>query len=436
MSLQSGVRRWLATAGAPLAASVLALSLLPGVAAAQAPASQQHIQTPSIQAPPILATGSWAGMVEAAATRRAVDAEAHALAAQAAAQRSVADRRFAGPLEADASARQDAIGSGTGYRELEGGISAPLWRGGERAAVRGQADGLAALADARLSLARLAIASDVRAAWCALATARAELRVAREQVGLAVELTASTRRLVDAGEQARLDLLQAQGAQAQAEAALASAEGRAAQAQAQLAGLVGTVPATLPTEAPGALAIDDHPLVREALADAAQLTRQATLARLQGTPGWRVGLDARSERDGRGIDTRTSTGVRISRPLGANPASNAEAATLEAQASAARRRAEAARLSVEAARTEAAAGLSAARAAATAGETRQAALAEALTLTERGWREGELSFLELIRARVAAADASREAAVARVAADAALSTFNQAQGLLPQDAQR
>jgi cobalt-zinc-cadmium efflux system outer membrane protein len=240
---------------------------------------------------------------------------------------------------------------------------------------------------------------------------------------------------VDAGEQARLDLLQAQGAQAQAEAALASAEGRAAQALAQLAGLVGTVPATLPTEVPGALAIDDHPLVREALADSALLTGQATLARLQGTPGWRVGLDARSERDGRGLDTRTSSGVRISRPLGANPASNAEAATLDAQANAARRRAEAARLSVEAIRSEAVAGLSAARAAAAAAQTRQAALSEALGLTERGWREGELSFVELIRARAAAADASREAAVARVAADAALSTFNQAQGLLPQDTQ-
>lgn len=423
MSSHSHVRRWLATAGAPLAASLVALTAMPGAGAAQTP--------PTSLASP--ATGTWTDLVEAAVNRRAASAEARALQAEAAARRTTADRRLAGPIEADGAVRQDMLGSGTGYHELEGGISAPLWREGERAAVRGEADGLAALADARLSVARLAVAGEVRTAWWALASAQADLQVAREQVGLARELSASTLRLVEAGEQARLDLLQAQAAQAQAESTLAHAEGQAAQALAQLAGLVGTVPAALPLEAPGALAVEDHPLVREALAEAARLTRLAALVRVQGTPGWRVGIDARSERDGRGLEARTSTGVRISRPLGANPASNAEAATLDAQASAARRRAEAAKLSVEAARNEAAAGLTAARAAATAALARRSALEEALTLTERGWREGELSFLELIRARGAFAGAARDAAVAVVAVGAALSTFNQAQGLLPQD---
>jgi cobalt-zinc-cadmium efflux system outer membrane protein len=133
---------------------------------------------------------------------------------------------------------------------------------------------------------------------------------------------------------------------------------------------------------------------------------------------------------------RTSTGVRVSRPLGRDPSASAVAAGLDAQANGARRQADAARLAVEAAQAEAAAALSAARATLVAAIARRAAAAEALALTERGWRQGELSFLELIRARTAAAEAGRGAAVARVAVDAAISSFNQAQGLLPQDTAR
>ena len=59
------------------------------------------------------------------------------------------------------------------------------------------------------------------------------------------------------------------------------------------------------------------------------------------------------------------------------------------------------------------------------------ALAEALALTERGRREGEIGYLEVLRARQTVAQATRDLAVARVAALAAISTYNQAQGVLP-----
>jgi len=375
----------------------------------------------------------WSTLLDAAVARRAADADAVALRGSADARRALSARRFAGPLEADASARQDQIGSGTGYFEVEGGISAALWRRGERDALRGEADALAARAGAELNVVRLELAGELRTAWWELARAVADVRVGREQVEFAQTLVANTKRLEAAGEQARLDLLQAEAALAMSEQDLAQAMGRERQARAQMIGLVGYVPAQLTAETVGAAQIDDHPLVRVALAEADQLARQARFARLKAEPAWRVGLDLRSERDGRGLDTRTSTGLKLSRALGRDPSAGAEAASLEAEATAARSKAAAVRFSLETMQAQAIANLTAARASLNAQEARRAISVEALALTERGWREGELPFLELLRARAAASEASRGAAQARVAVEAAISSFNQAQGLLPQD---
>ncbi len=375
----------------------------------------------------------WSTLLDAAVARRAADADAVALRGSADARRALSARRFAGKLEADASARQDQIGSGTDYFEVEGGISASLWRRGERDALRGEADALAARAGAELNVVRLELAGELRTAWWELARAVADVRVGREQVEFAQTLVANTKRLEAAGEQARLDLLQAEAALAMSEQDLAQAMGREGQARAQMIGLVGFVPAQLTAETVGAAQIDDHPLVRVALAEADQLARQARFARLKAEPAWRVGLDLRSERDGRGLDTRTSTGVKLSRALGRDPSAGAEAASLEAEATAARSKAAAVRFSLETMQAQAIANLTAARASLKAQEARRAISVEALALTERGWREGELPFLELLRARAAASEASRAAAQARVAVEAAISSFNQAQGLLPQD---
>jgi len=375
----------------------------------------------------------WSTLLDAAVARRAADADAVALLGSADARRALSARRFAGPPEADTSARQDQIGSGTGYFEVEGGISAALWRRGEREALRGEADALAARAGAELDVARLELAGELRTAWWELAGAVADVRVGLEQVEFAQTLVANTKRLEAAGEQARLDLLQAEAALAMSEQDLAQAMGRERQARAQMTGLVGFVPAQLTAETVGAAQIDDHPLVRVALAEADQLARQARFARLKAEPAWRVGLDLRSERDGRGLDTRTSTGLKLSRALGRDPSAGAEAASLEAEATAARSKAAAVRFSLETMQAQAIANLTAARASLNAQEARRAISIEALALTERGWREGELPFLELLRARAAASEASRAAAQARVAVEAAISSFNQAQGLLPQD---
>ncbi|OYU33756.1 MAG: hypothetical protein CFE35_18440 [Novosphingobium sp. PASSN1] len=418
------VRRWPRAIFAPLSVALVALTPLAVTGTAQAQEMTSTAETLQTR---------WSTLLDAAIERRAADAGAVAQRGTADARRALAAQRFAGPLEADVSVRQDQIGSGTGYQEVEGGISAPLWRRGERAALRGEADALAARAEAELALVRLELAGELRTAWWALASAVADVRVAREQVEFAQALVANTKRLEAAGEQARLDLLQAEAALALSEHELAQAIGREGQARAEVVGLVGFAPAQLAAETVRAAQIDDHPLVRVALAEADQLARQSRLARLKAQPAWRVGLDLRSERDGRDIDARTSTGVRLSRALGRDPSAGTEAASLEAQGIAVLKKAAAIRLSLETAQAQSVASLAAARAGLKAQEVRLAISIEALTLTERGWREGELPFLELLRARAATSEAARAAVQARVAVDAAISSFNQAQGLLLQD---
>lgn len=424
MNSRNYVRGWQKSVFAPL--SVVLAAVTPVTVAGGAHAQETSTMTEAMSA-------RWSTLLEVAVERRAADADAVALRGSADARRALTARRFAGTIEADASARQDQVGSGTGYYEVEGGISAALWRRGEREAIRGEADALAARADANLAMVRLELAGELRNAWWELARAVADVRVAREQVQFAQALVASTQRLEAAGEQARLDLLQAEAALALSEQDLAQAMGREGQARAQMIGLVGFVPAQLTAETVGAAQIDDHPLVRVALAEAEQLARQARFARLKAEPAWRVGLDLRSERDGRGLDTRTSTGVKLSRALGRDPSAGAEAASLEAEVTALRSKATAVRFSLETMQAQAIANLTAARASLKAQEARRAISVEALALTERGWREGELPFLELLRARATASEASRAAAQARVTVDAAVSSFNQAQGLLPQD---
>jgi hypothetical protein len=94
-------------------------------------------------------------------------------------------------------------------------------------------------------------------------------------------------------------------------------------------------------------------------------------------------------------------------------------------------RAEAQKRAIETARNEAVARLAGARSAQLSAQIRREAASEALALTLKGRAEGELSFFEELRARGLLSDAQRADALARVEIGAAVSQFNQTQGLLP-----
>ncbi|MFO0317287.1 MAG: TolC family protein [Hyphomonadaceae bacterium] len=415
--------KWRALASCLVGLAVV--SSIPSLALAQASAAPVGVSASHTS------QMAWATLVDTAFARTAAGADAEAARKAGQAQAALAQRTLPGTFEVDGTLRQDLIGSGKGYREVEAGVTASLWRRGERNSLRAISSGLMASAARQNDVAKLEVAGNVRTAWWAYRRAAAEVGVLSDQVSSNQNLANNIERLVTAGEMARLDLLQTQATNAEVKARLALAEGTLAQARATLEGLVGEIPNNLPIEAPGALEADNHPSVLALRAEAESLDKQARLVRLQAAPAWRVGLDVRAERGLSGDTTLTSTGVRVSRPFGATPSGGAEATTLQARATSALARAEAQKRAIETARNEAVARLAGARSAQLSAQIRREAASEALALTLKGRAEGELSFFEELRARGLLSDAQRADALARVEIGAAVSQFNQTQGLLP-----
>jgi cobalt-zinc-cadmium efflux system outer membrane protein len=165
---------------------------------------------------------------------------------------------------------------------------------------------------------------------------------------------------------------------------------------------------------------------RAAAAEArARLLRFAGRGRLEGRVGVR-----RERRDAQGgFENALLVGVDV--PIGRDYTATAEGAA--ARSEAIRAAAEAARLEtrIAAERTAGASRVAVAHRTVAEAKARREALEQALALTERGRREGEIGFVEVLRARQALGAADRDLAAARIAAAAAISTYNQALGVLP-----
>lgn len=385
-----------------------------------------------------VASGSFAQSVPAATVREATEravarlpdlAASEALRDQLAAQRRAARGPFVGPPVVSGDL---AIGS-DGFSERQAGVSAGFRWPGEGRAARRAADLGGEVIEAALGEARLQIAGEVRAAWWALATAREVAAVEREQARLAGLELAAVVRLVDAGVQARRDLLSAKAERAAANARVSAAESDLAGAEAGYEALAGAAPDRFPPEVPtpNGSGVEDHPAVRAAYARTAAAEARATAAGFGARPRIEGRAGVRRER----IDARDGFAnvllIGVGVPIGRNYGAAADIAG--ARSEALRAGAEAARLGgrLVAERAAVARRLELARRATGEAEARRAALAEALALTERGRREGEIGYLEVLRARQALGQATRDLAVARVGASAAISTFNQVQGVLP-----
>ncbi|OYY64440.1 MAG: hypothetical protein B7Y49_09695 [Sphingomonas sp. 28-62-11] len=372
--------------------------------------------------------------VEVAVQQSSEAASLPALRAQAEALRRSGRGPFVGPpvLSVDLLTRSQGI------IEEETSVSAGIRWPGEGKAIRSYAGRAGDSAQSGIEAARLRIAGDVRDAWWSLAAARAAVAVDRDQVGIAATTASQVARLVGAGEQARRDLLLAQAEASAAESRLSQAQAELARAEAAYAALAGPPPAELPPESQANVTDPENSpalraaLDRAALADAraTSLTYGARL-RLEGTVG------IRRERGGVGDSTLSPEpfrnalllGVRV--PLGRNQSAVADAASARSTALGAGAEANRLRIRLVAEQRAAQARLDAAERSLEQAQARRAALAEALALTERGRTEGEIGFIEALRARQTLSEAERDLAAARVARFAAISSFNQAMGVLP-----
>lgn len=364
-----------------------------------------------------------------------------------AASRQAADAWTAQAGTLELRAQTDRPGTDRGAQELEVGVALPLWLPGQRSRSQTLVAHEEQALDTRLASARLQLAGQVREAWWAWQRASVELALAHDQVAHARALSDDVHRRVRAGDLARADAHQADGALALAQSAQARAEGQGLLAWQTLQGLMGsaqpwpqhtpsapgvrpTSSEPIPQEAPADLA--QHPLVRDLDQQAATARQAAELADTQSRASPELLLGTVHSRDQRGEARQRQLTIGLRLPWGESPTQRAIAARAHADAT---------ELSVQATRQhqQAQAALDGAQARWRAAQRvhdaaqRRATLArESQGFFDKSFRLGETDLPTRLRIDQETQDAARQAALAAIDLAAATSAWRQAAGLLPE----
>lgn len=374
----------------------------------------------------------WARQPEAMALQARRDA--------ARAQQSAATAWTPEPAALELSNKTDRLNRNQGARELEVGVAVPLWLPGERGRSAALAEAEGAAIESRATAAQLRIAATVREAWWQWQRARIEVNSARDQLDNTRRIAADVARRTKAGDLARADQHQADGAVASAEANMAQAEAAVAAARQHLRALAGTAPA--PSEVAGALAEPDpsaaaadleaHAALQELKDRAAVAERTVALAAAQSRANPELMLATTRDRGafGEAAQQTITLGVRI--PFGGGPRHDARTANARAEATEIQAQLALERERVIAEREAAKVRVDASRAQLAAAERRAQLARESRGFFDKSFRLGETDLPTRLRIEAEAAEAERQAARTRIELAAAISAWRQALGLLPQ----
>lgn len=402
----------------------------------------------------LLCAGAWAQTSPKPGTttlRQAFEAawsrqpEATALAARrdaARAQRQAAQSWTPEPVAAELSAKTDRLGHNLGTREYEAGVAIPLWLPGERGLSQALAEAEGRAVESRTTAAQLRVAAAVREAWWHWQRARAEAETARAQHAHLQRISEDVSRRLKAGDLARADQHQADGAVAAAEAGLAQAQAGVIVARQQLLSITAAADLNLEAGPGDAVAEPDPAAVvaeldahgeLEALKDRSVVAEGlAALAATQSRANPELTIATTRDRgvSGEAWQQSVTVGVRI--PFGAGARHDARTAAARADAIELQ-----AQLNLERARLASERGAAKARADASrtqlAAAERRAQLArESRGFFDKSFRAGETDLPTRLRIEAESAEADRQAARAHIERAAALSAWRQALGLLPQ----
>ncbi|GAP38766.1 TolC family protein [Piscinibacter sakaiensis] len=399
-------------------------------ASAQAP-DAAAAATPPVSPPPLkdLFDAAWSRQPEA----RALQARRDAVQAR----RRAADAWTPEPPAFEARHQTDRLTRNDGARELEVGMAVPLWLPGERQGSAALADAEAVAAESRAGAARLRVAAAVRDAWWAWQRAGVELELARGQLDSARRIAADVARRAQAGDMARADQHQAEGAAAAAEAAVALAEASLAAAHRQievLSGIAPPRPATAPASEPEPTGTDSavHPVLAELQDRWDVAERAAALAATQSRAHPELTLATTRDRGASGERYGQTVTLALRIPFGDGPRHDGRVASARADALEAQAQLELDRMRLQAERDAARARVGAARTQRAAAERRAALARETRGFFEKSFRLGETDLPTRLRIEAEAAEAERQAARSRIELAAAVSAWRQALGLLPQ----
>ena len=341
------------------------------------------------------------------------------------------------PAALTLSDKTDRFNRDQGVRELEVGVAIPLWLPGERARSGALAEAERGGVESRVAAARLRLAGVLREAWWQRQRAQVDADVARDQLTNARMLAADVAKRLRAGDLARADQHQADGAVAAAESAVARALSAEAAALQQLRAASGGVP-----DAPAMARTEPEPAsdvpapVHPAIADLQDRVTIAEQAAALGTTRARANpeltLAATRERDVRGerYDPSITIGLRI--PLGAGSRHTARVAAAQAEATELQAQLQLERARVAAEQDASRQRVASARAQLTAAERRAQLAGESRGFFDKSFRVGETDLPTRLRIEAEAVEARRQAASARIEVAAAIAQWRQALGLLPE----
>lgn len=397
-------------------------------------------------------TGPLAQAFEQAWSTQALPQTLPARRGALAASRQAADAWTAHPGALELRAQTDRPGTQRGAQELEVGVALPLWLPGQRSRSQALVTQEEQALDTHLARAKLQLAGQVREAWWAWQRARAELALAGSQVEHARALSNDVHRRVRAGELARADAHQAEGALALALSAQARAEGQNVLAWQALQGLLGSAQTWVPPSSsqqgppgpesgpmgaeptPGAQApdLDQHPLVRDLDQQAATARQVAELADTQSRANPELLLGTVHSRDQRGEPRQRLLTVGLRLPWGESPTQRAQAARAHADATELSVQATRQRQQAHAALEGAQARWRAAQRVHEAAQRRATLAHESQAFFDKSFRLGETDLPTRLRIAQEAQEAARQAALAAIDLAAAVSDWRQAAGLLPE----
>jgi outer membrane protein, heavy metal efflux system len=239
----------------------------------------------------------------------------------------------AGAPSAELSMSSDQANQNTGNRSVGIGLALPLWLPSEKLRSLALAQAELDLLDAQRNASRLRLAAIVRERYWAWYRTQGELQAANARIAKAQVLAADVSKRVRAGDLARADQHQAEGAVAAANAARAEVNARAALAAADLQALTGgsmpmpeqSLPETLPKlEAQSSLeagnvANQQHPQMLELDQRTVLSQRNLELISVQNRSNSELTFGASSARDQFSAPYRTNLNISLRIPLGIDP---------------------------------------------------------------------------------------------------------------------
>jgi len=371
--------------------------------------------------------------VEAAWARQPGFRTQAAREAELAARRAATGAFTPEPPSLETGFQSDQATRNRGKREIEVGVSFPLWMPGQRERRRAVVEAETGQLSSGISAAKWRIAGEVREAYWQARLARAELDVVRRKVAEANALGNEVERRFRAADVARIELNQARSVEFAARGAVAEAEGRAFKEQQAFRGLTGlsTLPPAGEPRAKEQPPLDAHPALLGLLrtAQAAQARFEQVQSDRRDPPELSIG--GVRERDTIDDPYGTALFLRFKLPFATAARNQPRIAAANVEVIEARSAYELERTRLETQVQAARGALDYATAAVAVAERRFAFAADNQRLASRGFTLGEFDLVTRLRAESERYDAELALARARLEVERAISHLNHAYGLVP-----